>query len=50
MAILKNSGHLEIIKGYQISTIPIELNSTHREIPFDMSHDTVWVTFSFCAS
>ena len=50
MAILKNSGHLEIIKGYQIAKIPIELNSTHREIPFHMSHDTVWVTFSFCAS
>jgi hypothetical protein len=47
-AILKNSGHLEIIKDYQIAKISIELNSTHQDIPFDISHDTVRVTFSFC--
>ena len=44
-ATMKNSGHFEIIKGYQIAKIPIWLNSTTRDISFDMSHDTLWVTF-----
>jgi hypothetical protein len=48
VAILNNSGHLEIIKGYQIAKIPFWLNSMQWDLSFDISHDTLQVTFWFC--
>ena len=46
-AMVKNSGHFEIIKGYQIAKIPIWLNSTTRDLSFDMSHNVLRATFDF---